>query len=118
MEGEPMTPDVKVYLLDQNGERIFGEGPYRLLAGVEATGSLRRSAQEMGMAYTKAIRLVRRAEEALGFPLTCPTTGGKSGGGSTLTPRGKELLRRYEAYRDACHEANRRIYGEIFGDTL
>lgn len=113
-----MTPDIKVYLLDDQGERAFGEGPYRLLMGVEETGSLRRAAQEMGMAYTKAMKLIHQAEKAVGFPLTCRTAGGKSGGGSRLTPRGKELLRRYEAYREACHQANCRIYQEIFGDPL
>lgn len=113
-----MTPDVKVYLLNDRGDRVFGEGPYRLLSGVKATGSLRQAAQEMGMAYTKAMKLVQQAEEALGFPLTCRTAGGRSGGGTVLTPEGKELLTRYEAYRNACHEANRRIYQEIFGGAL
>ena len=40
--------------------------------------------------------------------------GGKDGGGSRLTPEGKELLSKYESYRDQCAEANRRIYHQIF----
>ena len=68
----------------------------------------------MGLAYTKALRMVRNAEKALGFPLTKRSAGGKSGGGSTLTEEGKEWLKKYEQYRDACIQANRKLYLEIF----
>jgi len=106
----------RVFLLDGQGEKAFGEGPRRLLLAVERTGSLRAAAAEMGMAYTKALKLLRRAEEAAGYPLTCRSIGGKDGGGSRLTPRGKELLDRYERYRAACEQANLRLYQEIFED--
>ena len=100
--------------MDENKEKFFGEGPYRLLRGVEETGSLRAAAQGMDMAYSKALHLVKRAEQVLGFPLTSRTAGGASGGGSCLTEQGKEWMARYEAYRDACVEANRRLYLEFF----
>lgn len=41
-------------------------------------------------------------------------TGGKAGGGSHLTPEGKEWLTRYEAYRNACVQASRQLYQEHF----
>lgn len=110
-----MEPMVKVYLMDEDGEKIFGEGPYRLLLETEKAGSLRHAASNMEMAYTKALKLLTRAEAALGYPLLTRATGGKSGGGSQLTPEGKELLAKYEVYRAKCKEANRRIYQEIFG---
>lgn len=109
-----MKPMMRVYLLDEAQEKFFGEGPYRLLKGVEETGSLRGAAGAMGMAYTKALRMVKRAEQAMGCPLTTRATGGKDGGGSRLTQEGKELLRNYESYRERCGEANRRIFEEIF----
>ena len=68
----------------------------------------------MGMAYTKALRLMKHAEEALGVPLARKTIGGKHGGGSELTAEGKEFLEQYEEYRTRCTEANRRIFDEIF----
>ena len=40
---------------------IFGVGVCQLLARVETTGSLRRAAADMGMAYSKAWLVVRRA---------------------------------------------------------
>lgn len=105
-----MEPVTKVFLLDDEGERFFGEGPYRLLLAVETEGSLRAAAASMGMAYTKALRLVRHAEQALGFALTQRTTGG-----SRLTPQGKEFLDQYAAYREQCSQACRGIYCQVFG---
>lgn len=109
-----MEPVTKLYLVDQRGERVFGEGPFRLLQAVEATGSLRGAAQSMHMAYTKALKMLRRVEQEVGYPLTQRSVGGRDGGGSRLTEEGKELLSRYERYRDRCQAANRRIYQEIF----
>lgn len=109
-----MKAVTRVLFLDEAGEKFFGEGPCRLLHAVEETGSLRAAAQSMGMAYTKALKLVRHAEAALGFALTTRTAGGRDGGGSSLTPEGKEWLQRYEAYRDACAEAGRQLYLDFF----
>ena len=55
-----------------------------------------------------------RGENILSGGTISGNKGGKDGGGSRLTPEGKELLAKYEAYRDQCAEANRRIYHQIF----
>ena len=109
-----MKAVTKIYFYDEHGEKFFGEGPARLLHGIEQTGSLRAAAMSMNMAYTKALKLIKNAEAALGYPLILRVTGGKGGGGSRLTPEGKEWLQRYEAYRDACVQANRGLYLEFF----
>lgn len=111
-----MRPVIKVFLYDEDGNRFFGEGPCRLLHGIEETGSLRASAQQMDMAYTKALSILKRAEKALSFPLTEKSIGGKGGGGSRLTPKAKEFLNQYEEYRDACCQAGSRIYLDIFSE--
>ena len=90
-----MRPVIRVYLYDENGERFFGEGPLRLLHAVEETGSLRSAAAQMGLSYSKALRLVQHAEKELGFALTCKTIGGRGGGGSTLTAEARQFLERY-----------------------
>lgn len=109
-----MRARTRITFLDDNGEKFFGEGPARLLHAIAETGSLRAASMSMNMAYTKALRLMKKAEETLGFALITRTTGGKDGGGSTLTAEGKEWLERYEAYRDACIQANRELYLEFF----
>lgn len=109
-----MKAVTKIIFLNDDGEKFFGEGPARLLRGVEETGSLRGAAMGMHMAYTKALKLIKNAEAALGFPLITRVTGGKDGGGSRLTDAGKEWLQRYEQYRNACVQANSRLYLEFF----
>ena len=109
-----MKPVTKITLTDDNGIKFFGEGPCRLLRCVERTGSLRSAAMEMEMAYSKASRILKQAEENLGLPLTARSAGGKDGGGSILTPQGRQLLRQYEAYRDACVQANLALYRQYF----
>ena len=114
-----MKPVTKIQFFDENGEKFFGEGPCHLLKAVEETGSLRCAAASMEMAYSKALKLVKQAEAALGFPLTQRSVGGRDGGGSTLTPEGRAFLHKYEAYRDACVQANRALYAQYFpGKTV
>lgn len=103
-----------IYFCTDEGERFFGEGPYRLLAGIQRHGSLRAAAQQMGMAYTKAFALLKRAEQEFGFALTRRRVGGKGGGGSVLTEPARELMLRYEAYRAACTRMAESLYHTHF----
>ena len=109
-----MRAVTKIVFLDDEGEKFFGEGPFRLLCAIEETGSLRAAALSMNMAYTKALKMLNNAEKAIGEPLTSRTVGGKTGGGSRLTKEGKEWMARYEAYRNACIEANGKLYEKFF----
>ena len=109
-----MKAVTKIVFTDDNGTKFFGEGPFRLLCCVEKTGSLRAAAMEMEMAYSKASKILKQAEANLGFSLTSRSAGGKDGGGSVLTPEGKQWLSRYKAYRDACIRANQTLYRQHF----
>lgn len=112
--GYPVKAVTKIIFVDDTGEKFFGEGPARLLRGIEDKGSLRAAALSMEMAYTKALTIIQHAEKTLGFSLVIRTTGGKAGGGSKLTKEGKEWLERYEEYRDACVQANSKLYLDFF----
>ena len=109
-----MKPVTKITVTDDDGIKFFGEGPCRLLRCVEKTGSLRAAALKMEMAYSKASKLLKQAENSLGFPLTTRSAGGKDGGGSRLTPEGKRWLQQYEAYRDACVKSNQALFRQFF----
>ncbi len=109
-----MKAVTRIVFVDEEGDKFFGEGPYRLLKAVEETGSLHSAASSMNMAYTKALKLLSNAEKALGFQLTKRTVGGRSGGGSELTPECKDFLERYASYRDACRENNKELYDKYF----
>ena len=72
--------------------KAFGPGMSALLRGIEETGSLQGAAQSMNMAYSKAWKMLKESEKAWGFMLTDRETGGRDGGGSTLTPQAVRLL--------------------------
>ena len=109
-----MQVKFSVYFCSDEGERFFGAGPCELLLEVERLGSLRAAAQHLGMAYTKAFSMVKRAEKEFGFAMTQRTIGGRGGGGSTITPQAKELLMRYQAYRTACGQSAQDLYNTYF----
>ena len=109
-----MRPDLRAYLLGDDGRRGFGPGPGDLLERVGELGSLRAAAIDMGMAYTKATRLVRDAELAFGFPLTERTVGGTGGGGSRLTAQALDLIERYRAFERTSRWALAAAYETCF----
>ena len=111
-----MKAITKIVFINEEEQKFFGEGPLKLLHAVEKTGSLRSASLSMGMAYTKALKLVENAEKTLGFKLTERVVGGKSGGGSHLTPEGKEWITKYERYCEACKIANAKLYLEFFSE--
>ena len=99
--------------IDQDG-KAFGDGPSDLLKEVEKTGSLHKGANRMGMAYSKAWTLIRLLERRLGFLLLDRKTGGRSGGGSRITPQAKDLVVRYDRFREEAKGAIKRIYQRHF----
>lgn len=90
-----MRIEVKVALLDSQGERFMGAGPLWLLEGIRKTGSIRQAALGMEMSYAKAHRLLGRLEQALGLTLLVRRIGGAERGVAGLTPEGEEFLERY-----------------------
>jgi molybdate transport system regulatory protein len=99
--------------LDNNG-KAFGDGPYTLLRRVEKMGSLHQAAKQMGMSYSKAWRLIRTLEERLGFTLLERKVGGLYGGGSRVTPQGKDLMNHYERFRRHVEKGLEKIYQKYF----
>jgi molybdate transport system regulatory protein len=103
--------------LDFQG-RAFGDGPARLLDGVQQSGSLRKAAVELGMSYNKAWRIIHAAEQRLGFPLLDRSVGGSLGGGSQLTPRAQDLVQRYRALSVDVDAALEEVFQRHFADWV
>ena len=102
--------------IDQNG-KAFGDGPYELLKRVEKTASLHQAAGQMGMAYSKAWKLIRNLERRLGFFLLDRKVGGRSGGGSRVTPKAKEFMSDYEQFRGEVDIIISKIFQKYFGSA-
>lgn len=74
---------------------FFGPGVALLLKLTEEYESLNAAAKSMDLSYTKATRMIKDAEEALGFELLVRKIGGSGGGGSVLTPECTDFLNKY-----------------------
>ena len=77
---------------DSDSNSVFGPGIAALCRGVRDRGSLYAAAKAMGMAYSKAWRIIKETEEALAMQLL-DRDGAR---GSTLTPEGDRLLSIYD----------------------
>ena len=84
-------------------EKCFGPGIAVQLLMVQELHSQRAAAMSIRKAYSKAWTILKNAQQHLGFQLLYSTTGGKNGGGATLTPEAAALLAAYEEY---CSELN------------
>jgi molybdate transport system regulatory protein len=77
------------------GERAFGPGKADLLERIAVEGSISRAAKAMDMSYSRAWQLVDTMNAAFRKPLVEPKTGGRKGGGASLTRAGEEILSIY-----------------------
>lgn len=71
---------------------LAGHGRIDLLQRIAETGSISQAAKSMGMSYKAAWDAVDAMNNLAGEPLVERSTGGKGGGGTHLTARGKRLV--------------------------
>ncbi|CAB3761237.1 TOBE domain-containing protein [Paraburkholderia humisilvae] len=82
----------------KSGERTLG-GASRiaLLAAIHETGSITGAAKAVGMSYKAAWDAIDTMNNLAGEPLVERSTGGKGGGGTTLTRRALSLIDTFRA---------------------
>jgi len=78
-------------------EGRIGPGKIRLLETVRHCGSLAAASRLMGMSLHRALGLIKEIETIYAVSAVQRHVGGKSGGGTTLTPFGLSLV---ESYRE------------------
>jgi len=91
--------------LELDGGFVIGEGGLALLAAIATRRSLSKAAQDIGWSYRHAWGYLRRAERALGGPLTCPLPGKGRDRGMVLTDGGECLLNQLARWRDTARAA-------------
>ena len=68
------------------------------------------------MAYSKAWKMLKGAEKEWGFALTDRETGGKDGGGSTLTPQAERLIEAYEGFKKDAVDHLDQLFAQYFSE--
>ena len=96
-------------------EKCFGPGVAELLIRVRERRSLRAAAGEMEMAYSKAWKVIRQSENALGCKLLSSTTGGRGGGGAALTAEAEQLLAAYQSFCADLDAYGAEVFSQHFG---
>ena len=100
--------------IEKDGEKVFGDGPLDILHRVERTGSLRQAAEEINMSYSQAWNLMKDLEKRLGFNLLKRKVGGEKGGGSQLTEQARELMLKFEMFRERADQNLNSLYKKMF----
>lgn len=91
----------------------LGPGKIALLEAVAATGSISAAGRALGMSYRRAWLLVDDLNTIFHQPLVASRTGGRSGGGATLTDLGAEVVSRYRAIERSTEAAVERLLGDL-----
>lgn len=99
-------------------QKAFGPGIASLLEGVARLGSLRKSAADMDMSYSKAWTMIKNCERELGISLLNKKIGGKGGGGADLTGEAESLLKRYRAFEREASIRLDTLAGKYFPDYI
>jgi molybdate transport system regulatory protein len=80
------------------GEHIaIGPGKIDLLRQVGQTRSIAAAARTLDLPYKRAWLLIDSLNQGFGRPVVETATGGKGGGGTSLTMLGQQLVERYDA---------------------
>ena len=110
----PKNFDFRVRIF--KNEPDFGKGVAQLMSLTKQKGSLSAAYKSMGMAASKAWKILNRAEADLGVKLIERRSGGKQGGGSNLTKEGEDILNRYENFQKEVYEAAKKSFEKNFCD--
>ena len=101
----PGTWEARLRLwIDIGGHNALGPGKVRLLNAIATGKSLSAAAKQLRMSYRLAWKHLRLIEQWTGIAVVEPRRGGRSGGGTELTPQGKALLKAYHTFRHEVEE--------------
>lgn len=107
-----LKPTIRLSIMNPESESgsLFGRGIANLCLGVRETGSLNASAKGMGMAYSKAWRIIKDTEAALDLQLL-----NRDGAhGSDLTEAGNKLLDTYLAIEEKLQKEAEELFEAAF----
>ena len=107
-----LKPTIRLSIMNPDAESgsLFGRGIASLCLGVRETGSLNAAAKGMGMAYSKAWRIIKDTEAALDLQLL-----NRDGAhGSNLTEAGNKLLDTYLAIEEKLQKEAEELFEAAF----
>jgi molybdate transport system regulatory protein len=113
----PAEVQAKIWI-ERGGKVVLSDWRAELLRAIEETGSLSGAALRMDVPYRTAWYKLKEIETQLGVRLVETHSGGSDGGGSSLTPEGQDILRRFRRIYADIEETVRRRFEVEFGGSL
>ena len=101
-------------VLVENGEGFFGPGVRDLLLNIDREKSVKAACESMQISYSKAWKIIRNVEKAMGESAVIRIHGGADGGSARLSESCRMLLNRYTRAEKRSNEAIRAILDEEF----
>jgi molybdate transport system regulatory protein len=109
-----MASPVVRFRIDFAEHSSIGPGKIRLLEAIRDSGSLSQAARDIGMSYRRAWLLVESLRRSFRESVTVASTGGKDGGGMSVTEFGGAMIESYrQLERDLAALAARNFHAII-----
>lgn len=96
--------------------KFLGGDRIALLEKIDELGSITRAAKAVGISYKTAWETVNQINNLAVAPLVDRATGGKGGGGTTLTTAGREVLEQFRVVQEE-HRKFLKNLDQRLGDT-
>lgn len=93
--GENYSKNINARFWLTSSSSYLGIGRITLLEKICEKGSISSAAKDMKMSYKKAWMIIHEINDMYDVPLVVKEQGGKHGGGSKLTSKGKEVIKNF-----------------------
>ena len=97
-------------IVNDAGEIIMGNGRMQILASLNQTGSINKTAKEMKMSYKTAWSKIQTTQKNFGKPVV--QADKKTG--TRLTSDGHNLLEKFKLLKQRCIQADDTIFKTLF----
>ncbi len=104
----------KTWIENDKNDLLFGKGKTEILELIEQEGSIARAAEKMGLNYKKAWTHIKILQKNISDELVVVRKGGGNRGGTTLTPKARELIRNYRILQEEIEQFANRKFRELF----
>ena len=111
---QPLQLDLRIGLHAETA--FWGPDCAQFLELVQTSGSMLSACQCMHMSYSRGWRMINEIERQLGYPLLIRSQGGSNGGGSQLTPAGKQFLSAFQQMQEEIQRESQSIFSRYFPD--
>lgn len=110
-----LSPTVKLSI---NKETVFFNSRLKLLLFlIEDLHSARQACFHMGLSYQNAWNMINKLEDETGYTIVTRQRGGKNGGETCLTEKGKQLMFAFQRYEEEVNSFAQQRFDVLFRET-